>query len=292
MRQTYPHWELLIVDDGSTDNTQAVLSQIVSPRIRVFRKENGGTASARNLGLQHARGEFVAFLDADDRWLPDYLESMLQVLRQRVASGQSDQCIVYSWYTAVDEQDKVIHRSPCHRLNGWVFEELLKTESVLLPSTTLIPRAVIEKWGGFNEHHYNEDREFFLRLAKHTPLVPLGSRKVLYLQSTQGKCRAILKHFEQALAEDLNIVDTLSHLLSPAQKELLVRLQLRNLLIRFLMYGFTGSAKRLQSQVPEHTLKTDKKGWLAWLSLKTGINLVYPARLMVQSFNRLSLTAS
>lgn len=80
-RQTYSDWELLLIDDGSTDATPALCDRLAEdPRIRVFHKPNGGVSSARNLGLREAAGEYIAFLDADDRFAPEALETMWQLL--------------------------------------------------------------------------------------------------------------------------------------------------------------------------------------------------------------------
>lgn len=77
--QTYPNWELLLVNDGSTDGTEAILAKYTDPRIRKFSKPNGGIGSARNLALAHVRGEFLAFLDADDVLPADSIASRLRI---------------------------------------------------------------------------------------------------------------------------------------------------------------------------------------------------------------------
>jgi glycosyltransferase involved in cell wall biosynthesis len=73
-------WELIIVDDGSSDNSVAMIRSIAEPRLRLFVQANQGSASARNHGLRHARGHYIAFLDADDSWDPGFLEKMLTAL--------------------------------------------------------------------------------------------------------------------------------------------------------------------------------------------------------------------
>src|SRR4051794_30242570 len=80
--QTVPPVEVIVVNDGCTDDTDAVMRQLVdetSKNLRYVVKENGGEASARNTGVAHATGEFVAFIDQDDVWLPDKLETQLRL---------------------------------------------------------------------------------------------------------------------------------------------------------------------------------------------------------------------
>ncbi|HWI41149.1 MAG TPA: glycosyltransferase family 2 protein [Verrucomicrobiae bacterium] len=82
--QSGPRWELVVVDDGSTDDTPQILREMADgdPRIRVLRQDNAGSAAARNTGLDHARGKYVTFLDGDDFWTPDFLSSLLEALRR------------------------------------------------------------------------------------------------------------------------------------------------------------------------------------------------------------------
>jgi glycosyltransferase involved in cell wall biosynthesis len=85
--QTVRDFEVIVVDDGSTDDTPAVLGSVTDPRLRHFRTPNGGLPVARNAGLREARGEFVAFIDADDRWRPQILETLLSLLLAEPSVG-------------------------------------------------------------------------------------------------------------------------------------------------------------------------------------------------------------
>ncbi len=78
LNQTYGDFELIIVDDGSTDQTRAKVSGYQDSRIKYLYKENGGVSSARNLGINHASGEYIGFLDSDDSWPENFLEVMFK----------------------------------------------------------------------------------------------------------------------------------------------------------------------------------------------------------------------
>jgi glycosyltransferase involved in cell wall biosynthesis len=82
LNQTYPDIEVIVVDDGSTDNTKTVLSEISDKRFRYIYQENAGACAARNNGIKHAIGEYIAFQDSDDAWRPEKLERQLKTMQQ------------------------------------------------------------------------------------------------------------------------------------------------------------------------------------------------------------------
>ena len=107
--QTFGNWELIVVDDGSKDDTVAVLQPLLAdPRIRYFHQENKGQATARNRGLQAAHGELVCFMDSDNLWLPQKLQRQLELLRDDVD-------VLYGEDDIIDEEGRVQPSMPMRR---------------------------------------------------------------------------------------------------------------------------------------------------------------------------------
>ncbi|MCQ5068984.1 glycosyltransferase, partial [Faecalibacillus intestinalis] len=85
--QTYPNWEMLIIDDGSTDNSEKIVNQYVErdSRIKLIKQKNAGSAAARNNGIRHAQGQYIALLDSDDIWLPEFLNDQIGFMSENKA---------------------------------------------------------------------------------------------------------------------------------------------------------------------------------------------------------------
>jgi glycosyltransferase involved in cell wall biosynthesis len=140
--QTHSDLEILIVDDGSTDSTPDVAQRFCSmdPRAKLIRKENGGVGSARNSGIEDARGEWIAPIDADDLWHPTKIERQLRRL---------DHCsprvgLVYNWSRLVDERGATLTAPFAPIFEGCVFHEHLKWNFIGNASTPLIRREVLQ----------------------------------------------------------------------------------------------------------------------------------------------------
>jgi glycosyltransferase involved in cell wall biosynthesis len=157
--QTYHEWELLIVDDGSTDETAAVITAFTDPRIRYIHQVNKGLPGARNRGIVQANGDYIAFLDADDAYHPDKLTVQVAHLDQNPIIGLS-----YSARTHID-QDGVpfwIYRAP-----EQVDMHDLVVDFPFTINDLLVRRSLVEQINGFDESYrlHGEDRDFYLRLA-------------------------------------------------------------------------------------------------------------------------------
>jgi glycosyltransferase involved in cell wall biosynthesis len=119
VHQTYTNIEVLVVDDGSSDETCKIALRFVKtdPRIRLIRKANGGVASARNAGIESASGEFLAPIDADDLWHPSRVARHVAAL----VCAPADVGLVYSPFRRIDNDDRVFRSSHTFRVSGWVF---------------------------------------------------------------------------------------------------------------------------------------------------------------------------
>jgi glycosyltransferase involved in cell wall biosynthesis len=160
--QTYPDVEIIVVDDGSTDDTLSRLEEMSDPSLRVLRTPvNAGASAARNLGIAEARGELIAFLDADDEWLPDKTERQVA----RFAEAPESVGVVYCGIREVSADWPPIDRVPRHR--GDLYETL-RVVNVLRTSGVMVRRPVFEAVGGFDTAlPARHDWDLWLRIARH-----------------------------------------------------------------------------------------------------------------------------
>ena len=161
--QTCQEWELIVVDDCSTDGTEQAVKGFSDKRIRYIRHDqNRRGGAARNTGLRHARGEYVAFLDSDDEWLPEKLQKDLEVFR----SSDPSVGLVYTGKMIMDEQGTVLKvRMPTK--SGWVYDALLDWDFIGSASRVTVKKQVMERVAGFDETFVNcQDYDLWLRMAR------------------------------------------------------------------------------------------------------------------------------
>ena len=161
-KQTFTDWELIIVDDGSTDNTEDIVRPFLADRrIRYHKQENGGQPKAENQGVNLARAELIAFLDADDAWLPEKLEKQIPLFKNRPEVG-----VVYTGLYVMDENGIVDHGTAyCKRLRGSLLKESLIT-TIPPFSSSMVRRCVFDEVGFFNEAFaIVVDYDFWIRTA-------------------------------------------------------------------------------------------------------------------------------
>ena len=173
LAQTWTDFELLVVDDHSTDGTPAVIAGFADGRIRSLRHErNRGQSKALNTGIEHARGEYVAFLDDDDEWLPAKLAAQVALLD----AGPPEIGLVYSWHDELDEASRRRIRTTRMTLRGDIFEHALALHVPTSPSSWLVRRSAARSVGGFDEGlERAKDVDFICRICArgwHVDFVP------------------------------------------------------------------------------------------------------------------------
>ena len=200
LAQTVSDFEIVVVDDGSTDGTGKVVESIRDDRLKLIRKTNGGCASARNAGLSRSQGEYAAFLDGDDRWLPGFLERHLTLL-ERLPEVD----LTFSLSAVVDEQDRTCGLMKPGGYNSFSFRDLIVENPVGNGSAAVIRRRAIELAGPFDESlPASSDCDMWLRIADLRPgnFVRLPEVLTCYRRrdgQTTGNWRRMRAAYEQVM---------------------------------------------------------------------------------------------
>ncbi len=166
INQTFTDWELIVVDDGSGDNTCNKVKEIHDARLNLIRldRNSGCPAVPRNVGIKAAEGKYIAFLDADDVLLPHSLEDLMAVFNKFPETN-----LVYGKYICFDENGEWGAPLPRKGYSGKIFRRLLKGNLISIGSM-MTRKDVLEKVGLFNEDKgliIGEDAELFLRISYH-----------------------------------------------------------------------------------------------------------------------------
>ena len=164
LAQTYQDYEVIIVDDYSPDDTQEVIAAFTDPRVRFIRhKTNRRQSASINTGIANARGEYIAFLDDDDEWLPNKLRGQTEILD----SSEEDVGLVYGWLEAVNHSTGRSIGEYRLRMEGNIFEELVALNSPGQPSVLMTRTSIAKEVGGFGEclTRFN-DTDFILRISQ------------------------------------------------------------------------------------------------------------------------------
>ena len=170
LAQTYQDIEVVVVDDGSTDNSATIVERHSDPRIRLIRQANAGVSAARNRGIAEAKGEYVAFLDADDEWMPGFLEEIV-ALQQEFPECKA-QATNYTFCSNGVKSSTILRKMPFKSERGVLtnyFEVASCSHPPVWTSAVCIERKLLQEIGGFPVGiKSGEDLLTWARIAVHT----------------------------------------------------------------------------------------------------------------------------
>lgn len=174
LSQTFKDYEIVVIDDGSVDNTQEVIKPYWD-RIKYVRQKNGGISAARNRGIQESTGKYIAFLDSDDYWAPEKLEIQAGILDQNPKIG-----IVYVRMPIVNEHGQILGMKP-NGVSGKNFQELLRVWGDLPTSSVMTRRECFDRLGMFDENlPPMEDIDMWIRIAHDYELHEIEGKTLAY----------------------------------------------------------------------------------------------------------------
>ncbi len=205
LSQTFDDFEVIVVNDGSSDEIERWVSQIKDPRVRLITQKNQGLAGARNTGITNAQGEYIAFLDADDLWEPTKLEKQLGVLEEN-----PEVALVYTWVAYIDETGKPTGRVFKNQAEGDVWKKLTERNIVECGSVAMVRRSCFEAVGLFdcNLGSYVEDWDMWLRMASRYPFKVVKEPLVYYRQCSSSASRnweAMARSFEIVIEKAFSV---------------------------------------------------------------------------------------
>ncbi|MEM7760200.1 MAG: glycosyltransferase family A protein [Cyanobacteria bacterium P01_A01_bin.40] len=190
LAQTYTDFELIVVDDGSSDHTSEWVDQVPDPRVRLITQTNMGLAGASNTGIINSQGEYITFIDADDLWSPTKLEQQVKILDRHPEVG-----IVYTWVTYMNDAGESTGRVVKPEADGYIWQDLIKVNQIECGSVVMVRRSCFDEVGLFHTelNAYGQDWDMWLRLALKYQFKVIRQPLVYYRQRASSSSRHLLQ---------------------------------------------------------------------------------------------------
>lgn len=179
-QQKVENLEVILIDDGSTDNTREIIQNKYGDKVRYFYQENQGISGARNTGIKNARGDYIAFLDSDDYWCPDKLEKQMSLAEEHPEYGLLASCC------ASIRTDGSFRESNRRGKSGWVLKDLFQA-NFIRTSSAVIRRDCFNRVGLFDEKlKESEEYDLWLRVAAVYPVGFINEALTVYVDNLNG----------------------------------------------------------------------------------------------------------
>jgi glycosyltransferase involved in cell wall biosynthesis len=205
LAQTFEDYEVIVVNDGSSDGIEYWAKQITNSRIKFIAQENQGQSIARNTGLTYAEGEYIAFLDSDDLWAPTKLEKQVGVLEKYPEVG-----FVHTWVALIDTKGRFLGKVWRSTIDGDAWAKLIEGNIIACGSVPMIRRSCIETVGLFQKLPFCcEDWDMWLRIAEKYQFKVVREILVYYRENpvslSRSKLNEPVKRFKN-MEQSYNIV--------------------------------------------------------------------------------------
>lgn len=198
LQQTYPNWELLVINDGSIDNTSNIVNSFNDSRIKLIEQDNSGVSKARNTGIANSTGEFIAFLDSDDLWLQDKLEIQVKYM-----INNQNIILSYGDYLSFIEDGKIIENKQLYPFKIKDLKERLLVFNFIATLTVMVKSDVLKDTGGFDTEFFGpEDWDLWIKISQKGDIDYIKENLAMYREHEGG----ISKNKKRQLEEEYKVL--------------------------------------------------------------------------------------
>lgn len=238
LAQSFAEFELIVVDDGSTDGSRRIVEGIGDSRIRYLYQDNAGVSAARNRGVREARTELIAFLDADDEWYPDHLSHLYKLHEDFSAAGLYSND--YEIWASGNSPPNDLHPRRQRGLINY-FEAVLGSHVPVWTSVAMVKRDAFEKVGGFPDGWNGEDQALWLKIALNYPVAVSDYVGGIYHKSASERCSQIVEAPDACTMVIDNILKTRADL-APNLRAAITELRCKFAIAHSILALFLGRA--------------------------------------------------